>query len=72
MDVDLYKGGKQLLLERREALRSAGQLQHLPQLSQNASKIHQRHQLPETQAFQGQQYPEQSVKLGMAKAKGCM
>lgn len=55
MDVDLYKGGKQLLLERREALRSAGQLQHLPQLSQNASKIHQRHQLPETQAFQGSQ-----------------
>ena len=54
MDVDLYKAGKQLLLERREALRSAGQLQHLPQLSQNASKIHQRHQLPETQAFQGQ------------------
>ncbi len=55
MDVDLYEAGKQLLLDRREALRSAGQLQHLPQLSQNASKIHQRRHLPETQGFQG--YP---------------
>ncbi|KAL0026487.1 hypothetical protein WJX77_002347 [Trebouxia sp. C0004] len=55
MDVDLYDAGKQLLLDRREALRSDGQLQHLPQLSQNASKIHQRRHLPDTQGFQGSQ-----------------
>ncbi|KAA6422197.1 MAG: tyrosine sulfotransferase-like [Trebouxia sp. A1-2] len=72
MDVDLYTAGKQLLLKQREALRSAGQLQHLPQLSQNASKIHQRRHSPETQGSQGQSYPEQGVKLDMAKAKGCM
>lgn len=55
MDVDLYEAGKQLLLDRRKALHSAGQLQHLPQLSHNASKIHQRQRLPEVQAFQGSQ-----------------
>ncbi|KAL0055720.1 hypothetical protein WJX82_003741 [Trebouxia sp. C0006] len=55
MDVDLYEAGKQLLLDGRKALRTAGQLQHLPQLSQNASKIHQRRPLPETQGFQGSQ-----------------
>ncbi|KAL0036133.1 hypothetical protein WJX79_004855 [Trebouxia sp. C0005] len=55
MDVDLYTAGKQLLLKQREALRSAGQLQHLPQLSQNASKIHQRRHSPETQGSQGSQ-----------------
>ena len=72
MDLDLYEAGKQLLLDGRKALRTAGQLQHLPQLSQNASKIHQRR--PETQGFQGQQCPRQAVKLDMAKAKGkeCM
>lgn len=46
MDADLYEAGKQLLLTRRNGLRTAGQLQHLLQLKQNVSKPHQR-QLPQ-------------------------
>ena len=42
MDTQLYEAGKQLLLTRREALRSVGRLQHLPQLTTNASKPHER------------------------------
>ena len=42
MDMNLYTAGKQLLLSRQEALRSAGQLQMLPQLNVTKSKVHQR------------------------------
>ena len=43
MDIHLYEAGRQLLLDRQDALRSAGQWQHLPQLNATASKPHKRH-----------------------------